>query len=457
MADGQNPIASVEQPPTPYLPDPSTGTAPGPYTASDVLGDIQAAQNAPPPAAASATPNLTGTQTGPPSIGPTPTPPDVTEHMSLLHRVLDKVGTILGGDETLHIKKDADGNITMTKDPSTTGEKWGRIAQAALTGAGAGFANSQGPGGPARAAAAGIQAGAKLPQQNQQLMQGEVSAEQQTQLRNAQKALVQQKIVQNAFNMKQQGVQLTDAQSDRANQIQDWILSNPTNQKLGDFKNMDDVIKYENTQGGLIQGHANGMFHTEVMGDGTVRLFSVDQAWAKQMNDKPVTIKTLVPGATADAPMQLKDNIIDAGTHTNGEIAQMQEAQTERISKYQLALAGQEDKAQTAKDTAAARAQTEADRRTYQGTMAQIAQENAETRRMMAGGMGGGAPGAAGQHGDAYLNSGAVPDSMKEQVKSIARGDAKMPTGSRSGQVQALRTWFSITTPPTPTPAMTRR
>ena len=370
---------------------------------------------------------------------PQPPNPEVEReyHMGWLHSVLDKVGTALGGGETVHVTKDADGNVTMTRDPATTGEKWGRIAQAALSGAGAGFANSTGPNAPAAAAAAGIQAGAQQGQQERQQAQQEATAEQQLQLRNAQKALVQQQVAANAFKMHEQGIALTDAQSDRANQVQGWILSNPSNKKVGDFSSMQDVMDYENTHGGLIQGHTNGSFHTEVMGDGKVRLFTVDQGWLDQKNDKDVTVKRLEPGDTADAPMQLKDYTIPAGTMTNREIAQFQEAQTARISKYQLDISGQEEKATAAKEATAQRAEAARDRAMYQGTMTQIAQENAETRRLMANNAGGaGAPGGA-LHGDAYLAT--IPENQRAQVKSIANGDAKMPSGARSGSVQALR------------------
>jgi len=436
MADGQDtlnelnatPVNPVQQIPS----APSTGMLQNP-SASDILSTIQAAQNAAPPAGSnipvvmpSEVPNI-----------PTPTSPDVQEHMSNLRRVLDRVGSILGGDETLHVKKDSDGNVTITKDPSTEGEKWGRIASAALGGMAQGLANSQGPGGTARGAAAGTQYGLNMPQQARQQVQEQATAEQQMQLRNAQKALTQQQIAQNAFRMKEQGIALSEEQSDRANQVESWITGNPGNSKVGDFSNMQDVMDYEKTHGDLLKNHARGMYHTEVLPDGKVRLFTVDQAWLDQKNDKPVTFKRLEAGDSADAPMKLVDYTIPAGAMTNRDIDTAMEAQTQRISKYQLDIAGQEEKATAAKEATAARRDAAADRRLYQQGMLSVAQENAETRRQLATMQGAGMGAGGGAHGDAYLQT--IPENMREQVKSIARGDTKMPSGARSGSVQALR------------------
>ena len=110
-----------------------------------------------------------------------PNNPDIERnyHEATWRRILDRVGTILGGDQTIHMHKDTDGNITVTHDPSTGGEKWGRIAAAALGGAAKGFANSQGPGGLGKAAAAGVEYGMNIPKQMQENADAQATAEQQ--------------------------------------------------------------------------------------------------------------------------------------------------------------------------------------------------------------------------------------------------------------------------------------
>lgn len=81
--------------------------------------------------------------------------------------VLNAIGTIFGGDTTYHLQQNPDGSVDATPQESTPGEKWGRIAKAALLGAAKGFQVGQGPGGAARAASAGIQTGMALPQAQQ--------------------------------------------------------------------------------------------------------------------------------------------------------------------------------------------------------------------------------------------------------------------------------------------------
>ena len=285
---------------------------------------------------------------------PQPPNPEVEReyHMGWLHSVLDKVGTALGGGETVHVTKDADGNVTMTRDPATTGEKWGRIAQAALSGAGAGFANSTGPNAPAAAAAAGIQAGAQQGQQERQQAQQEATAEQQLQLRNAQKALVQQQIAKNTFEAKVRGIELNQAQSERANAVQDWIQSNKTNKEVGAFDNIQDAMDYEKLHGDLISGHTNGMFHTETMPDGKVHLYTLDQAWLDQKNDKDITYRE--PTVGEDGKIGFKDHVILSGTHTNREIEQITENAGKTSLEYSIKLADLNEKNNTAAATARA-------------------------------------------------------------------------------------------------------
>lgn len=118
-------------------------------------------------------------QGGVPQTGQ-PTSPDVSQmdpkmlalHAAAVHhgrvaRAINAVGSILGGDTTYHITTNPDGSVDATPQASTPGEKWGRIAKAALMGAAKGFEVGQGPGGAQRAAAAGIETGMAMPQAQQ--------------------------------------------------------------------------------------------------------------------------------------------------------------------------------------------------------------------------------------------------------------------------------------------------
>lgn len=290
-------------------------------------------------------------------------------HQSWLAHVMDTVGSILGGDTTLHVTKHPDGTVTVDHDPSTEGEKWGRVAAAALGGAAKGIAVGQGPGGPARAAAAGIQSGLQQPQQRLDEANKEASVQNQQMQFAANKALTQQQIAMNTFKMAQMDTALTQEQSDRANEVTDWVLSNPSNAKVGDFKSMKDVIDYENTHGDLIKNHTTSGFHTEMIqgpdGKPKVALFTVDQNWLKQKNDKDVTYKELQPGDTLDAPMKLVDHLIKAGSMTNGDLSLAQEAQTKKIGDYQIKVQELKDKTDATKQAAADRAEARRDTQEY--------------------------------------------------------------------------------------------
>jgi hypothetical protein len=188
-----------------------------PDTAADVL-----APNAPP----LMTPDSDMPNTGMPPIASNPTPistqsgdplseqiplqttpayqdPEMVagaHHQSWLAHVMDTVGNILGGDTTLHVTKKADGSVEVTHDPSTEGEKWGRVAAAALGGAAHGLAVGQGPGGPARAAAAGTQYGLQQPQQRLDEANKEASVEQERMMRGANIVRLNQEIVRGAWD-----------------------------------------------------------------------------------------------------------------------------------------------------------------------------------------------------------------------------------------------------------------
>jgi hypothetical protein len=81
--------------------------------------------------------------------------------------IVDEFRDAVAGQAPGKIFTDADGNEYI-KHPDSTGNKWLRIVGTAVRGAAAGAAVGQGPGGKARAAEAGIQAGDKIAQQRQQ-------------------------------------------------------------------------------------------------------------------------------------------------------------------------------------------------------------------------------------------------------------------------------------------------
>jgi hypothetical protein len=266
MADGQTPLAVGEQPsvtvttepnaPVATIPSaPSTAMLPQ-ATAADVMAGIQAAQNPPQPNNLVA-PNVMGQQT--PTL-PAQAALDVSRHHSFWDRILeglDRAGSILGGDQTMHIRKDTDGNVSITRDPSTMGEKWGRVAAAALGGLSQGLANAQGPGGTARAAAAGIQYGMQLPQQQQQQVEQEATAEQKIMMNNASNAMLHQKAYGAMLDNQALGMAIAQEDGDNLNKILNPLLSSPNAKDYGPVGGWDELNRIRQDPD-FIKHHMNG-------------------------------------------------------------------------------------------------------------------------------------------------------------------------------------------------------
>jgi hypothetical protein len=188
-----------------------------------------------------------------------PNHPDIERqyHEATWRRILDKVGTILGGDQTLHVTKDADGNIKMTHDPSTGGEKWGRIAAAALGGAAQGLANSQGPGGAARAAAAGTQYGLQLPKQMREEADAQATAEQKRMMDNANNALIHQRGYLTMLESQGKKLQLDSESAALMNAYRDEMANSPESKDFGVITGPQDLVDKTNQNQDFLNNHLN--------------------------------------------------------------------------------------------------------------------------------------------------------------------------------------------------------
>ena len=169
-------------------------------------------------------------------------------HHGRLARTLDAVGSLLGGDQTIHITKKPDGSVEVVHDPSTSGEKWGRIAQAALGGLAQGFAAGPGPGGIGRAGAGGITAGMQMPQQREDQATQEAKqqndANQKKVMFQANHAALDQQYVRNAEAMKEAKIKFNQEESDRNDAIQEKIANAPGSEDLGEFAGVKDLPSF---------------------------------------------------------------------------------------------------------------------------------------------------------------------------------------------------------------------
>lgn len=199
--------ASNSQPLSSLIPAPS---------ASDILASVQGQAARAGSGDQQAPIQSSGLVPSQPLTGTVPEPPmspGTWRHMEWLHSALNHVADALAPGEVAKVVPQADGTYTVEKGQPTTKEKWGMIAARALGGAAQGLANSQGPGGLAKAAAAGTQYGLQQGQQQQQ------EAEQTADFKNKQMlaAANLQHIKQQVYLMGQQG-KMADLQYDAAAQ-----------------------------------------------------------------------------------------------------------------------------------------------------------------------------------------------------------------------------------------------
>jgi hypothetical protein len=239
------------------------------------------------PAAGSDMPTPMGTTPGTPVPAATGDPEvDAgSVHQNWLSRILDSVGTILGGDKTIVATKHPDGTVSVEHNPSTTGEKWGRVAQAALGGAARGMAVGQGPGGAGRAFAAGAQAGLAQPQQNLAAANAEAANMNAQQLATAQRALLNQQITINGWNIAHL------SRDDQQNQANISLAHAKTLQDLGaipvamNVKSGTELAGYGKADPLSVGAHVgvNGdMIYNEGDGQGGVNFYRIPADVAKQ-------------------------------------------------------------------------------------------------------------------------------------------------------------------------------
>lgn len=227
---------------------------------------------------------------------PQPTDPAVAQHMNWLQRALSDVSDILGGDKTYTLTKAADGTMSVTQQPSTQGEKWGRIAAAALGGAAQGLAHSTGTNALPQAAAAGFQTGVQIP------VTQEKNREQEAAFQNAQ--LMNQA---NRIHLTQQGyilgqqAKLNDLKLNEASMAE----MNNTAEMLRNAPNAEDIGKVDpsdpNSAMNLLQktpgamdaflGKGSKVIRYAMEPDHQMHAFMTDRTWEERLNDQPVDVQ----------------------------------------------------------------------------------------------------------------------------------------------------------------------
>lgn len=228
-------------------------------------------------------------------------------HQSWLAHIIDTVGSILGGNQTLTVTKSPDGTIKVDHNPSTTGEKWGRVAAAALGGAAKGLAAGQGPGGAARAVAAGTEYGLQQPQQRLDQANQQAATMSAQQLRNAQNIALNQGIFTTGWNISHLPQEYAQKQATDAiaqAKEMDGLHAIPVAKGI---RNGAEVAQYGKTDPTAVQAHVgtNGdMLYNIPDGKGGVDVWKIpanignqlttdDDHWTQMILDPETGTKTI--------------------------------------------------------------------------------------------------------------------------------------------------------------------
>ena len=385
-------------------------------------------------------------------------------HQSWLARIMDSVSNILGGDTTLHVTKHPDGTVEVTHDPSTTGEKWGRIAQAALGGAAKGMEVGQGPGGPARAAAGGIQTGMAQPQERLDAANKE-GATQQKQLQDqANFVLTQQKLIGQTLANKAAGMTLSKEEQDQSNDEHDRYINSPNSTFVGTFGSIHEAATSPNAAM-ILKNHPNATLRTATAYDSKgnitgVHAYVVDRDWGDRRNEDPVYYLEQKAATDPNAPPEFEQKMIPANSDTNSRLDTFTTAKNLAVAKIKADWATQQQKLHPTPKTLAEmqlrlqqttdpaeKAQLQSTITAMQNTPEAIAavkekqaataaaQSETDIRRenlaILQGGAGGGKA-AEGLKGEDYLQASGIDPASWNRIRSTANGDLKPPTQSRS-------------------------
>jgi hypothetical protein len=250
-------------------------------------------------------------------------------HQNWLSHIIDTVGSILGGDQTLTITKSPDGAIRVDHNPSTTAEKWGRVAQAALGGAARGMAVGQGPGGAARAAAAGTEFGLAQPQAQLDQANQQAATMSQQQLRAAQNALLNQQIVQGAWNNAHLTTEWNQKQANYMLDFTKKLHDMGARPEFTNVKDMGQLATYGVSNPLAVDAHLgkNGsMLITMPDGNGGVSGWTIPEDTANQKYDKDWDTNVLAvdpndPTKTTEQPLHVGANSTTNQDHLTREMA----------------------------------------------------------------------------------------------------------------------------------------
>lgn len=303
-------------PPPPVEPESSNLTSLIQPVAPDENVSVSAGE--PTPAPQPIQPNLTTTIPSETA----PNNPDIERqfHEATWRKILGSVADTITGPEMWRVTRDAKtGEVSAIRDKASLGEKWGHIAAIALGGAAAGLANSQGPGGLAKAAAAGTQTGLEEPQKKQKQVNEQVDFENKQLLAKANRIHLTQQSFLMAQQAKLAGLEYDEKTADLMNKQYETLASSPNAQDLGTVDPSDpngvlNLAKKNPDAMDAYLGKNNKVLRVTPTPDHKLSVVVTDLAYEKRKNTVPMDVFDI--GKNAEGKMDLIPHTVPPGTDT---------------------------------------------------------------------------------------------------------------------------------------------
>lgn len=296
------------------------------------------AQAAPAAAAAPAQGAAASTPAKPPAPGTSAQPHNWGR------RVLGSILAGLGGSEEVSYARDPQtGEMVATRTKSGPGQQWKRIIASGLMGAVAGAAVKPGPGQIGRAAQAGMQSGmglaTSIDDKKRAHADEDFEMQQQTTVRKAQLAKLNQDISIGAFQLTTAKAAAAYNESDRENEFNKSIQGGGAGSRdLGVFKSFEDLLHGSDNIPNLLQEQAHGNIigvpHVENGQITGMHYAMVTPQWKDGKLTSDQTFYSLVPGANGKPPTVDKQTV-KAGTMSQGEFWTKQQAASKEIIDFQ--------------------------------------------------------------------------------------------------------------------------
>lgn len=273
---------------------------------------------------------------------------DQPDNRSVAHKVIGAIADVLGGKSVDRPYYDDNGNLQHQKTPLSRGQQVGNIVGGALRGMAAG-AQVHGAGAGMRSFATGAGAEMQHQQQQQELARqhaGEDFNARQTALNNqAHRTYLAQEKAAKTWEMRASQIKLAAETRANEQQLQKLVAGDPNSEDLGMSPTWTDFLKNHPDVQQAAKDHAQGVLMPVTVTDedgnvAGVHVFKVTPQFFDQKTEQDTVLQIpsgLVTDQKTGKPVLDKDGlpqtkytqqVVKAGSATNGEIVQFQNARS---------------------------------------------------------------------------------------------------------------------------------